>query len=79
MSIKTEFSKNNQWITAIDHIYKFPNKNILKIQFTNTQTAKKAIDNGILEFHMSIPDHKIKPEEYIPITTCMHCKKEKTL
>lgn len=48
---------------------------MLKTQFANTQTAKKATENVILGFHMSIPEHKLKADEYIPITTCMRCYK----
>lgn len=50
-------------------MYKFPNRNVLKIQFFNTNTAENTIESGILGFHMSIPDYNIKTDEYISITT----------
>lgn len=73
--IKQEFLIRNQWIENIEQVFKFPNKNIVKIQFSNTISAKKACENGILGFQMSLPEHTIKIEDYIPITTCMRCYK----
>lgn len=73
--IQQEFQSKNQWIGGIEQIFKFPNKNIMKIQFSNTNAAKKACESGILGFHMSIPEHSIKLEEFIPINTCMRCYK----
>lgn len=71
--IQNEFLFQNQWITGTDLIYIFPSMNILKIQFTNTISTKMATDNGIFGFNMSIPEHNIKTEDYVPINTCMRC------
>ena len=59
----------------IDNVFKFPKNNIMKICFSQTSTAKKATDIGLLAFNMSIPSYNIKTEEYIPINTCFRCYK----
>ena len=70
--IKEELINKNKWITdGIDNIYKFPKNNIMKICFNNTASATKALEKGLLAFHMSIPTYNIKKEEYIHINTCL--------
>ena len=73
--IKDELIIKNTWIEEITHIFKFPKHNIVKICFSETATAKKATETGLLAFYMSIPSYNIKQEEYVHINTCMKCYK----
>ncbi len=69
-----ELLSENQWMEeGIETIFKIPRTKILKITFKETAAAKKATENGILGFHMSIPPNSIKLEEYIPIQACLKC------
>ena len=72
--IKEEMENQNDWIDdGIDSLYKFPRNKMMKITFKHTATAKKATEQGILCFNMSIPHHTIKKEEFIQINTCLKC------
>lgn len=75
--IKEEIIIENNWlIEGIENIYKFPNKNIMKIQFKQALEVKKKKNAAVHEIHafnMSIVQSNIKKEEYIPINTCMRC------
>lgn len=72
--IEEELLAKNQWMKeGIDSIFKIPRTKIMKITFKEAVAAKKATDNGILGFHMSIPPHAIKIEEYVPLLTCLKC------
>ena len=66
-------AKNQYMKEGIDTIFKIPRTKILKVTFKETAAAKKATENGILGFHMSIPAHTIKIEEYTPLMTCLKC------
>lgn len=72
--IQTEIEDKNTWTTnQIDTIFKFPNSHTLKITFKQTAMAKKAQNDGIRAFQMSIPHHKIKQEIFYSINTCFRC------
>lgn len=73
--IEGEIIKENPWLQSVEQINKFPNRNILKIQFTTTRTTKKATEYGLLALCMSIPEYRIKLEEYTPISICIRCYK----
>ena len=73
-AIVDELIKHNTWIgDDIDTIYKFPNSQTIKITFTQTATAKKCTEKGLLAFNISIAPHTIKQETYISIRCCMKC------
>lgn len=72
--IQYELISNNSWMRdGINLLYKFPNKNIIKIQFRQSLVAKKATEKKMLCFRMSISSYSLYTEEYIPITICMKC------
>ncbi|ORD93408.1 hypothetical protein ECANGB1_2305 [Enterospora canceri] len=72
--IEDELIGENSWLQdGIESIFKVPRTKIMKICLNQTAAAKKATESGILAFHMSIPAHNIKIEEFIPILTCMRC------
>lgn len=74
--IKREIMAKNQWCEEnIEQVIKFPNKNIIKIIYTQTQLAVKATQSGIVAFNISIPPQQIKQEKFVPILTCMKCYK----
>ena len=74
--IKEELIRENGWINGgIESIFKIPKARILKICLQETTTAKNATEKGMLAFHMSIPAHNIKVDEFIPVLTCMRCYK----
>lgn len=72
--IKEEILLENDWLgDDIESIYKFPRSNTIKLTFSQTSTAKKCTEKGLLAFHLSIPPSDIKQEEYIHITCCTKC------
>lgn len=74
--IKQEMMHKNLWSeNCIEQVVKFPNRNIMKVVFTQTQVALKATENGIVAFNICIPSDQIKQEKFIPILTCMICYK----
>lgn len=70
--IRTEVERVQTW-AKIQEVYKFPRSNTLKITFQTTGMAKKAKDNGILLFAMSVPPTQIRREVYTPILSCNRC------
>lgn len=74
--IKEELAQNNSWIEdGITEIYKFPKSNTLKITYNQQEKASKSTNNGLLMYHMRVPPHQIKQEEYVNLQTCMKCYK----
>lgn len=72
--IADEIMLKNNWITDdVDTVYKFPRSNTIKVTFTQTNTAKKCTEKGLLAFNLSIPHTEIKQETYIQIQCCMRC------
>lgn len=73
-SIKEEIENKNSWATGeVAEVYRFPNSRTLKVTFTQTQTAIKATNSGLVLFNVSITPAQVKQEEYIPIMTCTRC------
>lgn len=70
--IRKEVERVQPWAKA-QEVYKFPRSNTLKITFQTTEMAKKARDNGILLFAMSVPPTQIREEVYTPILSCNRC------
>lgn len=72
--IAKELINENPWILGgIDNVFKIPKTRIIKITFNDTTVAKKATEQGLLGYCMSISPHTIKTDEYIPIVTCLRC------
>ena len=65
---------NNQqeWAKATN-VIRFPKSNTYKIQFETTEMAIKACRDGIKINYLSIANHQIEPEQYIPLTVCFKC------
>ena len=70
--IKAEVEKHQAW-TKVQDVYKFPRTNTLKITFKDTEMAKKANENGLLMFYMSVSPSQVHQEEYIELLTCTRC------
>ena len=71
--IKEELIAQNHWLDDIDSVYKFPKSNTIKITFTQTALARKSIESGLLAFSLSIAQHQIRQETFIPIKCCFKC------
>lgn len=70
--IQEEIERSNGW-AKVAEVYKFPRSSTVKITFRSSEMSKKATDNGILMFSMSVPPHQIRQEVYIPILSCNRC------
>ncbi len=57
----------------IEDVFRFHNKPVIKVTFSQTTVATKAREAGLRLFNMSIPSHSIQEEECIPIQACMRC------
>ncbi len=74
VDIGEEIVRQNTWIGGeLEGVFKFPNSPTLKLTFSQTTLAKKCTEIGIKAFNISIPNHEIKLETYIPIKCCMKC------
>ena len=72
--LEEELVNENSFLNeGIDNIFKIPKTRIIKITLNSSVAAKKATENGLLAFHMSIPHFNLKIEDYIPILTCLRC------
>ena len=72
-AIKTEIEKENEWVGRITQLNKFPNINIIKITFDETNKATRATEHGLLAFSMRLSHHDIKIDTYYNIITCYKC------
>ena len=73
VDIKENIEKENIW-AKVEEVIKIPNNpHILKVRFETTHMAKKAIDNGILMLHQSIPPKYVEREIFINLTPCYRC------
>ena len=70
--IKDEIEKEQTW-AKVQEVFKFPRSNTIKVTFKDTEMAKKATENGLLMFYMSIPSTQVHQEEYIELLTCTRC------
>ena len=74
--IAQEIEDHNQGL-IVTRITKFPNRqtrktNTLKVEFSDRAMATKA-EQGLLMFHLSVPEYAIKKEMYIALKTCYRC------
>lgn len=72
----TEIMERNPFTNnQIQEIEKPPRSKMLKITFTTTNIAKKAAEQGLKMYLMSIPPHQIEQDKFIEIKTCYRCYK----
>lgn len=71
--ILEEIQTQNQWITGITSVIKFKKGRGLKITFSESTSAKKAQEKGLLLFSMRIPSYNIIQDKYLKINTCLRC------
>lgn len=70
--IRAELEAQQDWL-KISEIYKFQKTNTIKITCASSAIAKKATENGILMFYLSIPPSQLRVEDYVPLTACDRC------
>lgn len=64
-----EIKNKNRWTkNEVSEVYKFPNSKTLKITFTQSKVANKALTTGLLLFSMSISPHQMKQEVFLSYT-----------
>lgn len=74
--IATEIMEKNAFTNGqIQEITKPPRSKMLKITFTSTNIAKKAAEQGLRAFLMSLPPHQMEQDKFIEIKTCYRCYK----
>ena len=73
--IRTEVEEKNPWtVNQIASVFKFPNVKIIKITFKQSNFVKKAQQDGLKMFMMSIPSYQaIKQEIYYNVKICFRC------
>lgn len=65
--IKNEIMDKNDWVGELERVYKFPRINIIKVTFSDSQKAKKALEVGLKMFFLRIPNHDMRQDTYISI------------
>ncbi|KAK3884712.1 hypothetical protein Pcinc_011030 [Petrolisthes cinctipes] len=74
--ITNQIHSQNNW-AEVNELVKFPNRhfsaNIMKIEFTDTKMAEKAVNEGLRMKYLTIAKHQIEREMYTYIQTCMKC------
>jgi len=71
-AIKEELERNLP-DTQIGNIYIMKNRYLIKIQFTDHQTAAKIQEKGLYLFNIYISPRQIEPERFTTIVQCIHC------
>lgn len=71
--IKEELQSENTWITGVASVTKFLRGRGLKITFTETTSARKAQEKGLLLFSMRIPSYNIVQDKFHNVNTCLRC------
>lgn len=72
----TEIMDKNPFTSnQVQEITKPPRSKMLKITFNTTNTAKKASEQGLRLYSMSIPSYQIEQDKFIEIKTCFRCYK----
>ncbi|KAK8394291.1 hypothetical protein O3P69_006472 [Scylla paramamosain] len=57
----------------IQEVFKFPRSNTVKFTFRSSEMARRAREEDLLLFSISLPPHQIKEETYTPLLTCNTC------
>ena len=69
-----EIHRLQDWATVVD-TFKFPRSNTLKLVFSSSDMARRALSGGLRLFGMSVPPGQIRQETYIPLVACDRCHK----
>ena len=69
--IAAEVEAQHEW--PVESVFKFPRSPTVKITFTDGDMAKKALVEGLHIFHIHVPGHQLRQEQYIPLLTCNRC------
>ena len=67
-----KIQKANTWV-KIDSIYRLRSGQILKVKFTATEMANKAIRDGINVLYQKINPTYIEKETFIKLAPCFYC------
>ena len=70
--IKKEAERVQTW-AKIQEVYIFSKSNTVKFTFQSSEMARKAREEGLRLFSISIPPHQIKEEKYVELLTCNKC------
>ena len=67
-----EVERLHGW-AKIAEVYKFPRSNTIKITFRSSDMARKAMDDGLLMFGLTLPSYQMRMETYTPLIACNRC------
>ena len=67
-----EVERLHGW-AKLAEVYKFPRSNTIKITFRSSDMAKKAMEDGLLMFGLTIPSYQMRMETYVPLIACNRC------
>ena len=68
--IKVEIERCNEWANNIT-VIKIKNfTHVLKFEFQNVEAVNRALENGLLMFHMFVSPDQITRDEFVNILTC---------
>lgn len=70
--IMEEIRSRNTWADVVD-VFKFPNSNTLKIQFSSCVGARRCVSDGLSMFFLHISGGQMVIDEYIHIPICYKC------
>lgn len=71
--MKEVFEAMNEWM-KIEEVIKIKDYNhVVKIRFTETAMADRAITHGFLGFNLSITPDQVKREKCVNLLTCFNC------
>ena len=71
--IKAEIEKNQDWAGEVSVTKIKDYTHVLKIEFGTVEAADKALEKGILMFHMMVAPDQMARDEFISILTCFKC------
>jgi len=72
--IKLELERTNNY-TKVDDIYKFEKSKLLKITFSDQQTATRTTEQGIYLFDLHVPPTYISRDMFFEVAVCYRCYK----
>lgn len=75
--IQVELMREQTW-AKVTEVYVFPKSPTIKVTFTTSEMARKAVTGGLLMFSISVAPHQITREVYTPLVTCNRCQEVET-
>lgn len=73
--LKHEIERCNAQLKVAEVIKFGVHTHVMKIEFTESEMAHHALENGILAFNVKIASRQIKKEEHIDLLMCFNCYK----